>query len=542
MAQLILGQSLLHLGVVAHPLPELDPSDATPLAGQVAHFYQRAITAGRLRPGDRLPPIREVAQVCKVTRATVQEGYRRLADLGLVEGAVGRGTVVLADGVLATRALAAGAGWDSRSGQHDTPSTPGEAAASLGNSLSPYAEAALRRTRAMRGAPALSDSQPLVANFAELAPDEARFPVDEWRNAMDAVLRTRGHELLGYGHSTFGLQDLRELLVARTTLSDPTLQADNLLVTAGAQQALDLVLRTVCSPGDTVVVTTPSYHHMHGLLRAHGLQVVQVPFGPGGLDYGKLARILARPSVRLCYLMPTFHNPTGRSLDLAQREQLIALLADTGVVVVEDEYQHSLRCRGDALPTLRSLDQRGLTVTVSTVSKDLFPALRIGWVAGSSELLEPMAAVKRFMDLETSPLLQAALVEFMRAGCFDRHLNDLLVELRKRHEALQAAAAEHLPEGCTITDPDGGFVAWLEMPFGGSSMTVGKGEQLADLAVERGVRVVPGRAFDLDGAPSAGVRLSLTRANVDQIHAGMRVLGECARELMQAKQPAQTFL
>ena len=312
--------------------------------------------------------------------------------------------------------------------------------------------------------------------------------------------------------------------------------ADSVLVTAGAQQALDLVLRSVCSPGDTVVVTTPSYHHMHGLLRAHGLQVVQVPFGPDGLDHAQLSRVLSRSSVRLCYLMPTFHNPTGRSLNLVQRQQLMAALADTDVAVVEDEYQHSLRCRGEALPTLRSLDARGLTVTVSTVSKELFPALRIGWIAGSEQLLEPMAAVKGFMDLETSPLLQAALAEFIRSGCFDKHLASLRTELQQRHLALQAACSEHLPSGCRITNPDGGFVAWLELPG------EGQGDKLAELAVDRGVRVVPGRAFDLDGAASRGVRLSLTRANTKQIYEGVRVLAECARELLEVHAPAQTFL
>ena len=495
---------------VAHILPELDPNGATPLSEQVARFYARAIEDSRVMVGERLPPIREVANACGVTRATVQEAYRRLADLGLVEGTVGRGTMVLATG--------------------DAAAEP------RSRSLSPYAEAALRRTRAMRGAPILPDDRALVANFAELAPDDARFPIDDWRSAMDSVLETRGRELLGYGHSTFGLEELRELLAERIRASDPDLTADRVLVTAGAQQALDLVLRTVCSPGDTVVVTTPSYHHMHGLLRAHGLQVVQVPFGPDGLDQTQLSRVLSRPSVRLCYLMPTFHNPTGRSLDLAQRQQLIATLANTDVAVVEDEYQHSLRCRGEALPTLRSLDARGLTMTVSTVSKDLFPALRIGWIAGSEQLLEPMAAVKRFMDLETSPLLQAALAEFMRRGCLDRHLDASRTELRRSHEALQAACAEHLPDGCRITDPDGGFVAWLELP------NAGQGDQLAELAVERGVRVVPGRAFDLDGAPSRGVRLSLTRANVNQIREGVRVLAQCARELLQVPVPAQAFL
>lgn len=497
-------------------LPDLDPNAEAALAEQVAGFYARAIRDGRLRQGDRLPPIREVAVTCGVARATVQDAYRRLAGDGLVESTVGRGTVVLA---------AAGAG-DGLDGADER----------RVRSLSPYALAALRSTREMAGAPALPAGQPLVANFAELSPDDGRFPVDAWRQAMDAVLRARGAELLGYGHSVFGLEELRALLAERAHDIDPALTADDLLVTAGAQQALDLVLRTLCAPGDTVVVTAPSYHQMHGLLRAHGLDVAQVPFGPDGLDIAQLERVLRRPSVRLCYLMPTFHNPTGRTLDLAQRRTIVDVLRTTSVAVVEDEYQSSLRCRGEPLPTLRSLDPRGLTVTVSTVSKELFPALRLGWVAGGQDLLRPMAAVKRFMDLETSALLQAALVEFLRRGSLDRHLDALRRELSRRHAALQQAALSHLPPGCSITDPDGGFVAWLELP------EVGHGERLAELAVERGVRVVPGCAFDPFGAPSRGVRLSLTRADVEQIEAGMRVLGECARELVGAVAVARPFL
>lgn len=493
------------------PLPELDRAAGSPLATQIAGFYRRAIADGRLRAGERLPPIRAVASACDVTRGTVQEAYRQLAEQGLVAGAVGRGTVVVGDGAV-----------------------HGSAAA---RPLSAYALAALHRSQQMPGAPPLPPGQPLVANFAELHPDGERFPVDEWRAAMDAVLQRRGQELLGYGQSTNGLPELRALLAERAHDIDPGLGPDDVLVTAGAQQALDLVLRTFCTAGDTVVVTAPSYHQMHGLLRAHGLQVVQVAFGSQGLDLAHLQQVLQRRDVRLLYLMPTFHNPTGRSLDRAQRQALLAVLDGTAVPIVEDEYQSSLRVRGEPQPTLRSLDRRGLTVTVCTVSKELFPALRIGWVAGSPDLLRPMAAVKRFMDLETSALLQAALVEFVQRGGLDRYLGTLRTELRARHAALQAACAAHLPAGCSVTDPEGGFVAWLELP------RAGDGERLAEAAAQRGVRVVPGRVFDLEGLPSRGVRLSLTRADRRQIDAGLAVLGACARDLPGAPAvPARSFL
>jgi 2-aminoadipate transaminase len=497
-------------------LPELDRDAPSSLATQIAGFYVRAIQDGRMRAGERLPPIREVASACDVTRATVQDAYRQLAEQGLVEGTVGRGTVVLGserDGDAATLAV-----------------VPAP------RLLSAYAEAAQRRSQEMPGAPPLPTGRALIANFAELAPDGERFPVAEWRAAMDAVLAARGAELLGYGHATNGLPELRALLAERAHEIDAGLTADDVLVTAGAQQALDLVLRTFCMPGDTVVVTSPSYHQMHGLLRAHGLHVVQVPFTAAGLDLEQLERALQRRQVRLVYLMPTFHNPTGRTLDRAQRQALLDVLVRTGVPVVEDEYQSSLRTRGEPLPTLRSLDPRGLTVTVSTVSKELFPALRIGWIAGAPDLLRPMAAVKRFMDLETSPLLQAALVEFVRRGHLDRYLHALRSELRARHDALQRACRQHLPADCTITDPDGGFLAWLELP------RPGHGDRLAELASERGVRVVPGRVFDLVGHPSRGVRLSLTRADRAQIEAGVAVLGACARTIVQTPVAARPFL
>lgn len=493
-------------------LPELDRAAPSPLAAQIAGFYVRAIQDGRMRVGERLPPIRAVASACDVTRSTVQDAYRQLADEGLVEGTVGRGTVVLGD------------------------KTAVAETADGGRLLSAYAEAALRRSQEMPGAPPLPAGRPLVANFAELAPDGDRFPVDAWRAAMDAVLQQRGASLLGYGHATNGLPELRAMLAERAHEIDPVLTADDVLVTAGAQQALDLVLRTFCTPGDTVVVTSPSYHQMHGLLRAHGLNVVQVPFGAHGLDLEQLERALQRRQVKCLYLMPTFHNPTGRSLDRAQRRALLEVVARTAVPIVEDEYQSSLRTRGEAMPTLRSLDPRGLTVTVSTVSKELFPALRIGWIAGSPDLLRPMAAVKRFMDLETSPLLQAALVEFVARGHLDSYLTALRSELRARHEALQRCCRQRLPAGCAVTDPDGGFVAWLELP------QPGHGERLAELAIERGVRVVPGRVFDLHGQPSRGVRLSLTRADREQIRAGIDVLAECARTIVGAPVAGRTFL
>lgn len=482
-------------------IPDLDRASEQPLAEQIARFYREAIEGGRLRAGDRLPPIREVAEGIGVTRATVQEAYRRLGEAAYVEGVVGRGTTVLPGKVVADSAGAS-------------------------TLLSAYATAALRQSQQMAGAPSLPRGRGLVANFAELSPDAARFPVDELRRAMDRVLGSRGAELLGYANAPGGLPELR----AQLAQWDPMRPSpDDVLITSGGQQALDLVLRTLCAPGDAVVLSNPSYHQMHGLLKAHGLRAVPVPIDERGLDLVALQAALQTPDVRLVYLMPTFHNPTGLSLDEAQRRAAMAVITATNVPVLEDEYQIFLRCRGTQPPSLRELDPRGLTLAAFTFSKGLFPGLRMGWVQGQPRLLRPMGAVKRFMDLETSPLLQAVLVEFVASGAMDTYLDDLRAELRVRHETLQTHLRERLPAGCTLTDPEGGFLCWLQLP------EPGLGDRLAELAVERGVRVVPGRMFDSAGKPSRGVRLSLSRVSPAEICAGAEILAECCQLLLGAE-------
>lgn len=481
------------------PLPDLDRTAATPLSEQIAAFYREAIAQGRLRPGERLPPIREVADAAGVTRATVQAAYRRLGEGGLVTATVGRGTEVLGGA---------------------TPSS---------GPLSSFAAAVMRQAYELPAAPALPPGRALVANFAPLAPDEAMFPVDDLRAAMDRVLATRGRELLNYTHTAAGLPELRQLLGEHVDGGT----GDDVLITSGAQQALDLVVRTLCQPGDAVVLPVPCYHQMFGLLKAHGLRIVPVPSDERGIDLDELQRALRRDDVRLLYVVPTFHNPTGRTLDLLQRQALMRVVAATDVAVLEDDYQQPLRFRGESPPTLRKLDPRGLTVTALTFSKSLFPGLRIGFVVAGASLLQPMAAVKRFMDLETSPLLQAALAEFVAAGGFARYQRQLCDELARRHQAAQRAFSVHLPKGCELTDPDGGFVLWLQLP------NPGQGDRLCELAAARGVLALPGRVFDPQGRPSRGLRLSLGRTDTTQIEQGARVFGECAHELLFAPAMAQ---
>ncbi len=476
---------------MAVDLPTVRRGAPAPLAEQIAAHYRAAIAATRLRPGDRLPTIRAVADGIGTTRTTVQAAYKRLADEGLVHAVVGRGTVVA----------------EPASGIAPSP-------------LSPAAEAAFLL---LQNAPSLPEpTGELVADFARLQPDPALFPVDAFRAAIDRVLRRHGGDLLGYGDPR-GREELREVLATRhSAVPGRAVDASRVLITSGAQQGIELVLRTFARPGDAVAVAIPTYHQLFGALEALGLRIVPIESPRGIADPAAVERTLARPDVRLLYVMPTFHNPTGETLSVEARRTLMDVVAATDVPVLEDEFECELRFEGDELPTLQSMDPRGLTATVRTFSKGLFPGVRVGWVEAPAPVLGPMTAIKRFSDLESSSLLQAALFEFVQSGAMDDYLDRLRAELRTRHVAAREACAEHMPDGTRWTTPAGGFAFWLELPPGTD------GDQVTERAARDGVLVTPGRFFDPLHRPSRGLRLALARTDTSRVRTGIGILARHA--------------
>ncbi len=494
-------------------LPQLSKDRSLPLVDQLAEHFRQAIQQAELRPGDRLPTIRQVAQQSDVARTTVQDAYRRLAAEGLVETMVGRGTVVMESAQMQAQQVGR-------------------------EFLNAGAWAALQHLRQQAEATVPPLQGECVADFAGLYPDQELFPVADFQASLLRVLQDRGKQLLGYGEPSGDLE-LRRLLAEREEGEESAQGGlDEVLITNGAQQGIDLVLRALTRPGDAVAVAIPTYHHLFGLLKAHGLRLLPLRCtADGGLHLDDLRAALEQPELRLLYLMPTFTNPTGHSIGLQQRQQIMAMLQETQVPVLEDEFELELRFRGDELPSLRSLDARGLTVTVRTFSKGLFPGVRMGWVHANAQLLEPMAALKRFTDLETSPLLQAALQDFIHNGSMDRHLEFLRGQVQDRHAAAQQALSEFMPVDWRWSKPDGGFALWVEGPDGFDS------QRLVQAAAQKGVLLSPGGIFYPHDHPVPGVRLSLSRASAEGVQQGIQIIGHCVDQLLaQTGSPSQSPL
>lgn len=482
-----------------------------PVYRRIADRIRDGIGTGAFRAGSKLPPIRTLASDLGVNRDTVALAYEALADEGLVESVVGRGTFVR--GPRAERGIA----------------EQGEVEIAVG------VDRLLELDNARPRFGATADLVP----FHALIPDPAFYPVDDFRRAFNRAVAAGGAELFLYGEPQ-GHPPLREAMAARFRAAGIDAEARDLVLCHGASQGISLALRLFAEPGDAVAVEAPTYHNVLHTLAGLGVQPVEVPANAEGPDLAVLDRVLARPDVKAFYTIPTFHNPMGTTTPLPARRALLDVAARHGKPVIEDAFEMDLRCSGRHVASLAALDERGLVVHLFSFSKSLFPGARVGSVLARGRALDGLVALKHATDLSDATPLQAAMAEFLECGAYDRHLGRIRRELRRRHEVLADALARHMPEGTQFTRPEGGYQVWVELPF-----EVDTRELLAD-AARAGVVFAPGSQFNADGRASRCLRLVIARTGEDQIRAGVEALAETihAHRLAAkgARQPASVHL
>jgi len=469
-----------------------------PVYRQIADQIRRAVVAGALVRGDRLPTIRGLAAQLAVNRDTVSLAYETLADEGVIESTVGRGTFV--------------------TGVPDLAAAPDAAGPTALPPLSPLVDRLLEFGRTRPSYDASNGAVPLHS----LIPDPTLYPVAGFRRALDRALAEGGSELLVYGGPE-GHEGLRTVVAERLAGEGIEAGAENVVLAQGASQGISLALRLFAEPGDWVAVEEPTYHNLLAVLVGLGLRPTPVPMTPEGPDLDALSRALARPEVKAFYTMPSFHNPVGTTTSLAHRRRLLEIAARRGKPVVEDAFEMDLRFTGRGVPPLAALDGHGLVVHLFSFSKSLFPGVRIGSVTARGRALEGLKALKRTIDLSGAPLLQAAVAGFVRAGGYDRHLARLRKTLLERRDALVEALDEEMPAGTRFTTPEGGYQVWVELPGG-----IDTGELLED-ARREGVLFAPGSLFHHDGRPSPALRLTFALADVDEIPRGVAALARAVR-------------
>ncbi len=474
----------------------LDPGLAEPLYRQLFDHVVARIRSGTFPARYRLPPTRALASELGTHRNTVVRAYEDLEAAGFVQCTVGRGTFV-AD----APPRAAGA-------------PPGDRGALPWASLTSHAVQAEPLGRSERLAAGAGPADAI--SLARMQPSADLLPDDLFRRCIDHVLRTQRNRALGYGPRE-GVPRLRALVAEDLARQGIPASAEDVIITTGSQQALDLVVRALVNPGDAVLANETTYHGALNLLALGGARIVGVPSDEEGPDPRALERC-GRTGAKLLYLMPNCQNPIGSRISARRREALVDWSHAAGVPLVEDDYASDLHLEAEPpLAALRTLD--GEVVYLGTYSKKLIPALRIGYLVCPRALRLPVGQLKQAMDLGTSALLQHALAEFLERGYLAPHLALVRAEYRRRRDALEAGLRRHLPRSAQWRRPETGVALWIPAPPG---LDVAR---LFAEAQRLGVTFSPSMLYEVGGGERQGLRLTYCAEPVERLVEGARRLG-----------------
>jgi 2-aminoadipate transaminase len=481
--------------------PELDGTSEIPLYRQLGGYFQRLISGGELKAGDRLPPTRELAGQLGLNRTTVSAAYEWLESEGLIQGAVGRGSFVLGD-----------------------PSrlAPVTHAIDWARSLTPS-------TFASSGSPASN-----VIDFSSSRPSEHLFPLKEFRECCAEVLAdTRLQSLLQLG-SPLGHAPLRAWLLARAKQLGVATDSDDILITNGCQQAVDILRRALTQPGTKVAVEEPVYPGLRNLFLDAGADLIGVPVTGEGMDLYALRRAL-EAGAKVVVITPSFQNPTGATIPATTRSALMALTRAAGAVVIENDiysdlvYRQRINQEGTSLPRLKSFDPN--VILLGSFSKIAFPGVRVGWIIAPKPVIARAAELKQLTDLHTDQLSQAFLLHFAESGRLAKHEATVIAAGREKLRAVEQACQKYLP-ACRYIVPDGGMNMWLDLPAG---LDAGA---LRGLARQAGVDYLPGRYFAVSRSLDTGLRLSFAGLDPAEIRRGIEILGGVVRDAVSSRDEA----
>lgn len=368
-----------------------------------------------------------------------------------------------------------------------------------------------------------------VISFAGGLPAPELFPVDDIRAAAERVLRDCGPQAFQYG-VTEGIAPLRDQIAAQMNERNIACTADDILITTGSQQGLDLLGKIFLDPDDLILTENPTYLAAIQAFQCFQARFVAVPTDDDGVIPEAVDELAAQGRVRFLYIIPNFQNPTGRTLRLERRQQLVEIARRRGFVIVEDDPYGQLRYRGEPLPSVKSCDERigdgGRVIYMSTFSKTVAPGLRTGWMVAPKAIRDKLVIAKQASDLHTSSFDQLLLDRYLRDFDHRRHIEKISAAYGERCAAMHQSLAQHMSRDFSWTQPEGGMFLWVTGPRGLDTLP------LLGQAIAKGVAFVPGADFFPGQGGRNNMRLNFSNASVGSIRSGIeRLAAICAEAL-----------
>ena len=367
-------------------------------------------------------------------------------------------------------------------------------------------------------------ASPNVISFAGGLPAPELFPTSQLQQATDRVYQTSAESALQYSNSN-GFRRLREILAQRMARRGVSCDADNIAITTGSQQSIDLISKMFINRGDTILVEKPTYMSALDVFNTYGANIVGVEMDDEGLRMDALEQALKNhPEAKFLYTVPPFQNPTGRTLPVDRRQRMVELARQYDIVIIEDDPYGQLRFAGDPVPAVKSFDSDGRVFYLSTFSKTLTPGLRTGWVVADPAFIKHFTVIKQSADLHTDNVAQQVIAEFLADFNIDEHIAKIRQVYRQREQLMIEQIQKHFPTGVKYTNPDGGLFIWVEIP--GNINT----QDLFDQCIKNNVAFVPGEPF-YPGEPESGTfRLNFSNMSEEKIKDGIQRLGKAITE------------
>ncbi len=378
--------------------------------------------------------------------------------------------------------------------------------------------------------------RPEVISFAGGLPAPDVFPIERFREACERVLTEHGRQALQYGASE-GYEPLREMIALNLQRYGIPAMTENVLITCGSQQALDLIGKLLVNPGDRLLVEAPTYLGALQAFNAYGAEYVEVPVDDDGIQTALLEDAL-RSGPKFMYILPNFQNPGGVTLSERRRIELVFLADKYGIPIIEDDPYGQLRYEGEHLRPLLVLDRENLRrdlgyhlgniIYLSTFSKTLAPGLRLGWIVAPPDVIAKLVQLKQGCDLHTSTFTQMVAYEVARDGFLDEHVKHIRTVYRERRDVMLNALQEMFPSEVTWTRPQGGLFLWVTLPEGMDA------QRLFEAALHEDVAFVPGDSFFAGGGEGCrNLRLNFSNATPERIREGIRRLSIAVRRQME---------
>ncbi len=435
---------------------------------QLFRALEKRIMSGRLRPHQKLPPIRKLADLLQVNNVTVVNAYKLLEENGLVYKKVGSGTFV-------------------------TPVEEDQVASEA------------------RGA------YEIDYLFSSSTPSADLFPVDVFKRAINEVLDRDLGTAFGYQDAQ-GYLPLRESIVTYLNDNEVSVGPDEVQIISGAQQGIDLVSKAILHYGDYVLVESPTYTGAIAAFKMKGANIIEVPMGPDGIDVEALEAAVKRYKPKLFFTMPTLHNPTGCSYTTERKRQVLRLAKDYRFWVLEDDYASDLFFGSENGETLKSLDDDQRVIYIKSFSKIFMPGLRLGFMVAPNRLGQELLMAKHITDIATSGLTQRAFDLFLRKGDWKKQIDSMKRIFHSRYQVAVAALESHLPMECDFRKPSGGLNFWIQLPGWVDA------DKFHEFALENGIEVVSGNAFFSTPSKISAFRLSVAAIYEEDIEPGIKRL------------------